>query len=63
MAKKGNFCISYIPAQFVQYGKIRVKYDTAYYTNTPYDTSLIFTILAKVIVHTPFTYSNGQANA
>jgi hypothetical protein len=29
-------------ARFVQYGKIRVKYDTAYYTNnTPYDTSLV----------------------
>jgi len=24
----------------VQYGKIRVKYETAYYTTTPYDTSL-----------------------
>ena len=22
-------------AWFVQYGKIRIKYDTAYYTNTP----------------------------
>jgi len=27
----------------VQYGKIRVKHDTAYYTNTLYDTSLVFT--------------------
>jgi hypothetical protein len=25
----------------VQYGKIRVKYDTAYYTNMPYDISLV----------------------
>ena len=27
----------------VQYGKKRVKYDKAYYTNTPYDTSLMYT--------------------
>ena len=26
----------------VQYGKIRVKYETAYYTNTPYDTALMY---------------------
>jgi len=25
----------------VQYGKIRIKYHTAYYTNTPYDPSLV----------------------
>jgi len=36
---------SYITAQFVQYGKIRVKYD---YTNTPYDTSLIYTVLVII---------------
>jgi hypothetical protein len=35
---------SYNMAQFVQYCSIRVKYDTAYYTNTPYDTSLAKTI-------------------
>jgi hypothetical protein len=34
---------SYNTAQFVQYGKIRVKYHTAYFTNTPYDPSLFFT--------------------
>jgi len=32
---------SYNTAQFVQYGKIRVKCDAAYYMNTPYDTSLL----------------------
>jgi hypothetical protein len=31
----------YYTARFVQYGKMRFKYDTAYYTNTPYDTSLL----------------------
>jgi hypothetical protein len=36
--KKAN--LSYNTAQFVQYGKIRVKYHTAYYTNTPYNPSL-----------------------
>jgi hypothetical protein len=30
----------YNTAWFVQHGKICVEYDTAYYTNTPYDTSL-----------------------
>jgi len=28
----------------VQYGKIRVKYHTAYYTNEPYDPSLIYNL-------------------
>ena len=39
--KKGKILLSYNAAQFVQYGKIRVHYDMAYYTKTPYDTSLV----------------------
>ena len=31
----------YNTARFVQYGKLRVKYDMAYYMNTPNDTSLM----------------------
>jgi hypothetical protein len=38
---KRHILQSYNMARFVQNGKIRVNYDTAYYTNTPYDTSLV----------------------
>jgi len=45
-------------ARFVQYGEIRVKYDMAYYTNTPYDTSLIYIYG----VYTVFLAANIQSN-
>jgi len=38
--QKRQILQTYNTARFVQYGKIRIKYDMAYYTNTPYDTSL-----------------------
>ena len=40
-AKKRQILQSYHTAQFVQYGKIRVTYHSTYYTNTPYDPSLL----------------------
>ena len=46
---------SYNTAQLVQYVKIRVKYHTAYYTNTPYDPSLVFGVDA------PFPPCNSPA--
>jgi hypothetical protein len=46
--KKGQILQSHNTAQFVQYGKIRVKYDTAYYTNTLYDTSLVGTLITDI---------------
>ena len=33
---------SYYMKQFEEYGKIRDKYDTTYYTPAPYDPSLIW---------------------
>jgi hypothetical protein len=41
-----------------QYGKTRVKNDTAYYTNTPYDTSLNDTY-QKVVRAGPLDFSDA----
>jgi hypothetical protein len=47
--QNGQILHSYNTARFVLYGKIRVKYDTTYYTNMPYDTSLYkVKVLARV---------------
>jgi hypothetical protein len=46
----GQILHPYILARFVQFGKIRVKYGTTYYTKTPYDTSLhVCMVLANPI--------------
>jgi hypothetical protein len=36
----------------VQYGKIRVKYDKAFFTNTLYDTSLLETLETRFLATT-----------
>ena len=43
--KRRQILQSYNTAQFVQYGKIRVKHHTGFYTNTPYDPSLVNTFM------------------
>jgi hypothetical protein len=40
---------SYNTAQFVWYSKIRTKYHTACYTNTPYDPSLFFCMFDRTL--------------
>jgi len=44
-AKNPQILQPYNTSRFVQYGQIRVKYDTAQYFNTPFDTSLKIFIL------------------
>jgi hypothetical protein len=56
--KKRQNLQSYQQAQFVQYGSLRVKYHTAYYTNSPYDPSQIF-----IYTSTSTLSGNISANA
>jgi hypothetical protein len=63
-SKKRQIAQSYNTAQFVQYIKIRVKYHTAYYTNTPYDPSLVKYLLdtATRIQDIGRNYIHGPTN-